>query len=58
MNPKGKLLIIGADIEQTNISDANRDCPVYVENLRVHLLTENCRVNLDTRKMSAPATSN
>jgi cyanophycinase len=48
------VLIDGADIEQTNISEADEHCPVYVENLRVHLLTENCRVNLDTRKMSAP----
>lgn len=48
------VLIDGAFIEQTNISEADENCPVYVENLIVHLLTENCRVNLDTRKMSAP----
>lgn len=48
------VLIDGADIEQTNISEAEEDCPVYVENLRVHLLTENCRVNLKTRKLTAP----
>ena len=47
------VLIDGADIEQTNISEAEEDCPVYVENLRVHLLTENCRVNLITRKLTA-----
>jgi len=48
------VLIDGANIEQTNISEAEEDCPVYVENLKVHLLTENCRVNLETRKMTAP----
>jgi cyanophycinase len=48
------VLIDGADIGQTNISEAEEDCPVYVENLKVHLLTENCRVNLETRKMTAP----
>jgi cyanophycinase len=46
------VLIDGADIGQTNISEADESCPVYVENLKVHLLTENCRVNLNTRKMS------
>jgi cyanophycinase len=51
------VLIDGADIEQTNISEAGEDCPVYVENLKVHLLTENCRVNLETRKMLAPCTT-
>lgn len=49
------VLIDGAYIEQTNISDADENCPVYVENLIVHLLTEKCRINLDTRKMSAPS---
>jgi len=48
------VLIDGANIEQTNISEAEEDSPVYVENLKVHLLTENCRVNLETRKMTAP----
>lgn len=48
------VLIDGADIEQTNIGEAEDECPVYVENLRVHLITENCRVNLETRKMTAP----
>lgn len=50
------VLIDGAYIEQTNISEADEACPVYVENLKVHLLTESCRINLDTRKMSAPLT--
>jgi cyanophycinase len=49
------VLIDGANICQTNISEAGQSCPVYVENLKVHLLTENCRVNLETRKMTAPA---
>lgn len=48
------VLIDGACIGQTNISEADENCPVYVENLKVHLLTENCRVDLNSRKMSAP----
>lgn len=48
------VLVDGAGIGQTNISEADEACPVFVENLKVHLLTENCRVNLKTRKMSAP----
>lgn len=48
------VMIDGAGIGQTNISEAGEACPVYVEDLKVHLLTENCRINLDTRKMSAP----
>lgn len=48
------VLIDGACIGQTNISEADENCPVYVENLKVHLITENCRVDLNARKMSAP----
>lgn len=48
------VMIDGACIEQTNISEADHDCPVYVENLKVHLLTENRRMNIETRKMLAP----
>lgn len=48
------VIIDGAYIEQTNMSEADENCPVYVEKLIVHLLTEKCRVNLDTRKMSSP----
>jgi cyanophycinase len=49
------VVIDGTDIEQTNISEADDGCPVYVENLRVHLLIEHCKFNLKTRKMSVPA---
>lgn len=49
------VLIDGMFIEQTNISEAEKDSPVYVENLKVHLLTENCSINFETRKMKAPS---
>jgi cyanophycinase len=49
------VVIDGTDIEQTNISEADDGCPVYVENLKVHLLIEYCKFNLKTRQMSVPA---
>lgn len=52
------VLIDGSNIEQTNISEADDGCPVYVENLKVHLLIEYCKFNLKTRKMSVPPPKN
>lgn len=45
----GMIIIInGKNIEQANIDLIEGGCPVYVENLYVHLLTENYIIDLNT----------
>ncbi|MCY0977312.1 cyanophycinase [Chryseobacterium wangxinyae] len=45
----GMVIMISAkNVENTNISAAKDGCPVYAENLTVHILTENCTVDLET----------
>lgn len=39
------ILIDGSDIERTNISEVSAGDPVYVENLKVHLLVRHCAFN-------------
>lgn len=51
------VIIDGTKINQTNITEAEDDCPVYVENLIVHLLTKGCRFDLKERKLARPAIS-
>ncbi len=49
----GMVVIIDArDIEQTNVSDVEKGDPIYVDNLRVHLLVRNCEFNIHTCKLS------
>src|SRR5690606_32677587 len=48
------VLIDGSTIERTNISEADAGDPVYVENLKVHLLVQHCRFNLRSHQMSVP----
>ena len=48
----GMVIVITAkNIGQTNIGTAEKGCPIYVENLTVHLLTENCIIDLTTGQM-------
>lgn len=52
----GSITIIdGREIGQTNITDADRDMPIFVENLKVHLLASGCRFSIKDRKMPMPA---
>jgi cyanophycinase len=52
----GSVTIIdGNDITCTNIADAEDETPVFVENLRVHLLSKGCRFSLKERKIIIPA---
>lgn len=48
------VLIDGSAIERTNISEADAGSPVYVENLKVHLLSQHCKFNLKTHQMEPP----
>lgn len=47
-------IIDGAAIQQTNIDHADAHCPIYAENLKVHFLTDKCKIDLDTCKISVP----
>ncbi|WP_445430781.1 cyanophycinase [Chryseobacterium indoltheticum] len=48
----GMTIIISAkNVGQTNIDSAEKGFPVYAEDLTVHILTENCIINLNTGKM-------
>jgi cyanophycinase len=49
------VIIDGKDIGQTNITEADQGSPVFVENMKVHLLVRNCRFCLKERRMAVPA---
>lgn len=52
------VIIDGRDIKETNINEVNEDCPIYVDNLRVHLLTKKCKFNLRTYELKYPKSTN
>jgi cyanophycinase len=45
------VIIDGAEILNTNITEADDDTPIFVENLKVHMLTKNSRFSIKERKM-------
>lgn len=49
------VLIDGRNINQTNITSAKEGEPIFVENLKVHLLVNGCRFSLKTRQILNPA---
>lgn len=49
------VIIDGRLMRQTNISSALPGEPVFVENLKVHLLVKGCRFSIKTRKLYNPA---
>lgn len=49
------VIIDGRRINQTNITTVQEGEPVFVENLKVHLLVKKCHFNLNTRKLARPA---
>lgn len=49
----GMVVIIDARyIEETNVSHVEKGDPIYVDNLRVHLLVKNCEFNIHTCELS------
>lgn len=55
----GMVVVISAkEVTQTNVSKASEGSPVYAENLKVHLLTDNCRFNFEEGKMDTVSQSN
>jgi cyanophycinase len=54
----GSVIIIdGRGIGQTNIAEADDNTAVYVENLKVHILSNGCRFSIKERQMPRPAMS-
>lgn len=45
------VIIDGRDIDRTNVFEAYEDLPIYVENLKVHLLVKGCRFDLKEVKL-------
>lgn len=48
------VIIDGRDIEETNINYVEDDDPIYVDNLRVHLLIKGCKFDIQTYKIEHP----
>ncbi|WP_282638243.1 cyanophycinase [Sphingobacterium thalpophilum] len=48
------VVIDGEKISNTNISDAQSGSPVYVADLKVHLLVEGCKLNLADKELFFP----
>lgn len=48
------VIIDGRDIEETNINYVGDDDPIYVDNLRVHLLVKGCKFDIQTYKIEHP----
>jgi cyanophycinase len=49
------VIIDGRNIDQTNITDVEEGEPVFVENLRVHLLVKGCQFSIANRSLANPA---
>lgn len=49
------VIIDSTGMGQSNISEEENECGVFVENLKVHLLVKGCLFNLRTRILSKPA---
>lgn len=49
------VIIDSTGVGQSNISEEENKCGVFVENLKVHLLVKGCLFNLKTRMLAKPA---
>lgn len=49
------VLIDNTNMGQSNISEVDDECGVFVENLTVHMMVKGCRFNLETRMIANPA---
>lgn len=50
----GMVIVISAkSIIQTNVESADKNCPIYAENMQVHLLTDGCSFSLTDGTMTA-----
>lgn len=47
----GMVWMLNAEnIKATNVDTAKKGYPIYVENLKVHILTDNCKINLENNE--------
>ncbi|EHL32902.1 cyanophycinase [Legionella drancourtii] len=49
------VIIDGRNIDQTNITEVEEGDPVFVENLKVHLLIKGCQFSISKRVLANPA---
>lgn len=49
------VIIDGREMGQTNITNAKEGEPIFVENLKVHLLVKGCRFSISTHRLYKPA---
>ncbi|HEY4663629.1 MAG TPA: hypothetical protein VIG85_01480 [Comamonas sp.] len=40
-------LVNAKNLGQTNVKSADKGCPIYAENLQVHILTGSCTIDLN-----------
>jgi cyanophycinase len=52
------VIIDGREITQTNITEIENDAPIFVENLKVHLLVKGCKFSVKERKLVKTFKSN
>lgn len=53
----GMVWILNAkDIKQTNVKTVKKGFPVYAENLKVHILTDNCKIDLQNNTFQGTET--
>ena len=45
------VIVDGNEIEQTNVTEIEDNTPIYVENLKVHILSKGCKFSIKDRKM-------
>jgi cyanophycinase len=50
------VIIDGKHITHTNIAEVEYGCPIYVDNLKVHILAKGCKFSLEQREFK-PATA-
>lgn len=46
------VIVDGNQIEQTNVTEIEDNCPIYVENLKVDILAKGCCFSIKDRKMT------
>jgi cyanophycinase len=46
------VIVDGNEIEQTNVTEIEDNSPIYVENLKVHILAKGSKFSIKERKMA------
>jgi cyanophycinase len=48
------VVIDGKEIAETNVTEADDDTPIYIENLKVHMLAKGCSFSIPERRVIVP----